>query len=171
MGVSAPFPGLLGRACREEGLAALYTEHAAMDCLELGFAAPGVDEVAFVPDLIDVLRRTAATASVRPSERPVLVAFHVGITRVEGDYLRGSAVARIVRVIHGLSTAVAARPLHAGGFAVGVTAGLFDDLCFECESFAGQGPQAWTPMGAAEAWCRTFAQDTSAVPSHPESAP
>jgi hypothetical protein len=151
--VSAPYPGLLARACRAEGVGRLYTERIPGEDADLGFAVPGVDEAVLVPDLISGLRQAATEARAGEAGRrtPVLVVFHVGITRVEGDDLRGSAVTRVVRLAREITTAAASGTVPAGSLVVGMTAGLFDDIGTECDFSEG-----WFPMHASEAWCRVF---------------
>ncbi len=151
--VSAPYPGLLDRACRTGGFGRLYTERFPAEAADLGFAAPGVDEAVLVPDLIGALYRAATEAGTdRPGiGAPVLVAFHVGITRVEGDNLRGSAVTRITGLVRELVQVIASGVLPAGTLVVGMTAGLFDDIGSECDFREG-----WIPVHAAGAWCRAY---------------
>lgn len=151
--VCAPYPGLLDRACRTGGFGRLYTERFIAEAVDLGFAAPGVDEAVLVPDLIGALHRAATEAVAgRPGiGAPILVAFHVGITRVEGDDLRGSAVTRVVQLVRELAPVTASGVLPAGTLVVGMTAGLFDDIGSECDF-----PDGWIPMHATGAWCRAY---------------
>jgi len=151
--VSAPYPGLLARACRTGGVGRLYTERIPAEDADLGFAVPGVDEAVLVPDLISALRQAATEACAGETGRPapVLVVFHVGITRVEGDDLRGGAVTRVMRLAREIATATSSGTVPAGTLVVGMTAGLFDDIGTECDFSEG-----WFPLRASEAWCRVF---------------
>jgi hypothetical protein len=152
--VSAPYPGLLARACRAEGVGRLYTERIPAEDADLGFAVPGVDEAVLVPDLISALREAATEACAGGEarrRRPALVVFHVGITRVEGDDLRGRAVTRLMRLAREIATAAASGTVPVGTLVVGMTAGLFDDIGPDCDFSEG-----WFPLRASEAWCRVF---------------
>jgi hypothetical protein len=123
------------------------------EAVDLGFAAPGVDEAILVPDLIGALHRAAMEAVAGHPEigAPVLMAFHVGITRVVGDDLRGSAVTRVVQLVRELASVAASGVLPAGTLVVGMTAGLFDDIGSECDF-----PDGWMPIRVTQAWCRAF---------------
>ena len=59
---------------------------------ETAFAPPGIDEVAVVTRIITVLRHLAVTEP--GAQRPTLLAFHVGITRIEGEEFGGEAPLR-----------------------------------------------------------------------------
>jgi hypothetical protein len=146
--VSSPHPGFLDRACRTWGGGGLYTEYWAEEGVDLGFASPGADEVELVCDLIAALRTGAVQAA--PSA-PTLAAFHVGITRVEGDDIRGTAVTRIRQLLSDLAPALAAGAVPIGVLVVGITAGLFEDIDAE----RGFGP-GWVRLTAARAWCRAY---------------
>jgi hypothetical protein len=148
--VSAPEPGFLQVACRVRGASHLYTEHLSAEGLDLGFASPGVDEAALVTDLIAALRAVAVRQPA-PAGGPhgsALAMFHVGVTRVEGDRLRGTAVTRARELLGELAGAVAPSG-HA--LAVGVSAGLFEDIRAEC----GFG-DGWTRLASAGAWFHGF---------------
>jgi hypothetical protein len=151
--VCAAYPGLLDRACRTGGFGRLYTERFATEAVDLGFAAPGVDEAVLVTDLIAALHRAATEAAAgHPGMRAtVLVAFHVGITRVEGDDLRGSAVTRVVGLVRDLAPVTASGVLPADTLVVGMTVGLFNDIGSECDFCEG-----WVPMRATAAVCRAY---------------
>ena len=150
--VSAPYPGLLERACRTGG-GRLYTERIPAEDADLGFAVPGEDEAVLVSDLIRALRRAATEACAGQIWRrtPALAVFHVGITRVEGDDLRGSAVARVMRLAREIATATASGTVPVGSLVVGMTAGLFDEIGTECNFSDG-----WFPLDTSEAWCCVF---------------
>jgi hypothetical protein len=147
--VGAPFPGLLDRACRAGGFGRLYTErfgeavHLPVRDVELGFASPGVDEASLICDLIAALRAESAKAAEHVAlTAPVLAAFHVGITRVEGDGLRGSAVTRIVGLLRDLAPAAGS----SATLIVGISASLFGDLSPDADLGGG-----WLPLRGAEA--------------------
>jgi|SRR5579862_4657665 len=153
--VGAPSPGLLDRACQTGGFGRLYTERF-MDAerlpvraIDLGFASPGVDEAGLISDLISILRDEAAEAAAQDTgaSAPVLAAFHVGITRVEGDCVRGSAVDRIIRLLHDLTLVTA----PSATLIAGMSASLFGDIRTEFD--VGMG---WFPLRTAEAVCRTY---------------
>jgi hypothetical protein len=151
--VCAPHPGLLDRACKAAGCRGLYTERFPEEGIDLGFASPGVDEAVLVPELITALSATAAEASACCAMpcAPALAVFHVGITRVEGDDLRGAAVIRIRELLRELTRAASSGTVPEGVLVVGITAGLFDDIGAECDFNEG-----WTPLAAPPAWCRAY---------------
>jgi hypothetical protein len=72
----------------------------------------------------------------------------VGITRVEGGGLRGAAATRVQELLRALAHEA---PAAEAALAVGISAGLFDDIQAEC-GFDGD----WRPMDAAGAWFRIF---------------
>lgn len=148
--VGAPQPGLLDAACQSGGFGRLYTEHARDEGVDLGFASPGVDEAKLVPDLIMALH-TAAAAALTAPQYPALAAFHVGITRVEGDYLRGAAVIRICELLRSLAPRAISRARPTGLLVVGISSGLFEDISSECGFTEG-----WVPLTAAGAWFRVY---------------
>lgn len=134
----------------------LYTERFAAEDVDLGFASPGVDEAALVPDLINALYHAAAEAGTDHAGAPVpvLAVFHVGITRVEGDGIRGNAVTRITGLLHELTSVTTAAAASGAALFVGITDGLFDDIRAECDFSEG-----WMPLhGAmdAKAWFRVY---------------
>ena len=151
--VGAMHPGLLDKACQSSGFGRLYTEHAAEEGVDLGFASPGVDEAILIPDLIGALHTAAAEASTtsRAPQRPAVAAFHVGITRVEGDCLRGKAVTRIRELVRYLAPTVEHGTGSPGRLVVGISAGLFDDISSEC----GFG-EGWVQLATADAWFRVY---------------
>lgn len=99
-------------------------------------------------DLIAALYASAMEAALTA---PTLVAFHVGITRVEGDEIRGTAVTRIRQLLSDLVPALASGTVPIGVLVVGMTTGLFEDLGTEC----GFGAE-WVRLTAARAWCRAY---------------
>lgn len=148
VGVLSPYPGLFEHACQAGG-GTLYTERLAAETLDLGFAAPGADEAVLVQDLIRALQRAAAKAAVNHPEIGglVLAAFHVGITQVEGDQLRGRAVTRIVELIRELAPNPTSMMQPVGTLIVGITTVLFNDVRSECEFH-----EDWAKMPASDAW-------------------
>jgi hypothetical protein len=98
-----------------------------------------------ISDLIGALR--AETAQVARRATPVLVAFHVGITRVEGDGLRGSAVTRIVGLLRDLAPVAGS----SATLIVGMSVGLFGEVSPDIDL----GPE-WRPLRGAEAVCRVY---------------
>ena len=146
--VSSAQPGILDRACRAWGGGGLYTEYWAAESMDLGFASPGADEAELVPSLIAALHCAAAQAALSV---PTLVAFHVGITRVEGDDMRGSAVTRIRELVCDLAPAAGSAVVPAGLLVVGITAGLFEEIGQDCGFKTG-----WVHLAEARAWCRAY---------------
>lgn len=157
--VVTPYPGLLDSACRTGGLDELYTEYSQAESIEMGFASPGVDEAALVTDLISALHTTAAESRGVPvgPDFPVLAAFHVGITRVEGDDLGGAAVARIRELLRYLALIVLPNAMPEVLLVVGISASLFDDIGSECGFAAG-----WILLARARAWFHSYGPDRSA---------
>lgn len=157
--VGAPYPGLLDRACRTGGFGRLYTERFAdIGCLpvqdvDLGFASPGEDEAVLISDLISALYAEAAEAAVAHLGPPprVLAAFHVGITRIEGDGIRGSAVIRIIGLLRDLALATVPSAARAPTLIAGISASLYGEISTERDFSAG-----WCPLGSAEAVCRAY---------------
>ena len=147
--VRAARPGLLDRACQEGGIRWLYLEHIPAQRLELGFAAPGVDEAELVTTLVASLRAVASGAA-RPAGTAVLAAFHVGITRVQDDGMGGVAVTRVRELLAELSRAPdSSQPGTV--LAVGVSDTLFRDIGAECGFAAG-----WAALAPAQAWYRVY---------------
>jgi hypothetical protein len=151
--VSAPYPGLFDRACEAAGCRGLYSERFPAEGIDLGFASPGVDEVILITDLIKGLFTAAIEARMdfMPSHAPVLAAFHVGITRVEGDDLRGTAVIRIREILREMARTAEARTVPADGVLIAISDGLFDDIGAECDM-----GEDWIRLALARAWCRTY---------------
>jgi len=117
------------------------------------YAVPKMGPQALVPDLITAL--CAATAEVSTvcgmPPAPALTAFHVGITRVEGECIKGPAVTRIRDLLRELAPAVASGEVPAGVLMVGISVGLFDDIAGDCDFSEG-----WIPLTTALAWCRAY---------------
>jgi hypothetical protein len=127
------------------------------DGAELAIAAPGLDEVSLISDLIAALREHAVVAS--GPRRPVVVAFHLGITRLTSAGFGGQGVERALALVRDPAIAVraSAQVTLAGStrtdprLAAAITAGFFDDLC--TEGLAGLG---WQRVPPASAWLRLF---------------
>jgi len=127
------------------------------DGAEFAVAAPGLDEVSLITDLIAAMRRRV-TIMPGPT-RSVLAGFHVGIIRLTGDRFGGAGVERTLSLIRDPAVTAQASmqlaasvPEPAGGYlAVVITAGFFDDLCTE-----GLTDSEWRPVPTADAWLRLF---------------
>lgn len=132
IGVGAPYPGLLANAAKSLGSGWLYLDAIHLEGVELGFASPGVDEAALVTCMIAALRTSAAAVASAARSRPVFAVFHVGITRVEGDDLRGAAVLRVRQLLHRLALFVAPPDASKALLVAGLSESLFDDLSPEC---------------------------------------
>ena len=163
--VDAPQRRLLESACRIAGFGRLYTEYIGTEGTEIGFASPGVDEAALVTDLITALRIAAAEAAEAHGikECPALAAFHVGITRVEGNALRGAAVIRALELIRELTPKATSDSRSQELLVVGISAGLFDDISAECDFADG-----WARHARARAWIRGYGTDQALVRARSE---
>jgi hypothetical protein len=126
------------------------------DGTELAVAAPGIDEVSLIADLIAALRdRAAITTGPGP---PVLASFHVGIVRLSRSAFTGNGVTRVCallrhpaiveRVSAGAGTGT---PGQEPSLAMMITSGLFEDLCAE-----GLPDDGWRHVAVADAWLRLF---------------
>lgn len=86
-------PGLLTTVCRFRGASELYLSAQILDGVEMGFAPPGIHEAAVVRWL------TWAVEDLCPARRaadvPAKMAFHVGITKVQGEGFGGAAPLRV----------------------------------------------------------------------------
>lgn len=160
--VAAPHSGLLYSACRSGGVGGLYTEHIQPEGIDMGFASPGVDEALLVSDLIAALHDAVGATGVSAAPHcPALAAFHVGITRVEGEDLRGTAVVRIRELLQDLTLA-SSETIKRVQLRVGISATLFDDIGTECGFIDG-----WLPLAGANAWFRGY----EAPPLRPQKGP
>jgi len=109
----------------------------------MAFASPGVDEVAVVTRLIADLHQSSGVA------RPIRLAFHVGITRIEGEEFGGEAALRTRALL--LDPAIlAAVPGNGQELTVIMSEGLYSDL--RAEGMPGHG---WRRIPAASAWMRS----------------
>jgi hypothetical protein len=127
------------------------------DGAEFAVAAPGLDEVALISDLIATLYEQVMVA---PGHRQaVLVGFHLGITRLTGIGFTGKGVERALALVRDPAIAVrsSARITLAGSarararLAVAITTGFFEDL--RTEGFSDTG---WQCVPPASAWLRLF---------------
>jgi hypothetical protein len=137
--------GLLAAACQlaDAGRPCLSLD--APDDTELAFAPPGIHEVAVVMRLIAAVETLIAAQRSPPG--PAMLAFHVGITRIEGDRFGGPAPSRARSLLRDPDVRAAAA--DCGPLAVILSDGLYADL-------QGEGLQArqWRPVPAAGAWVR-----------------
>ncbi len=145
--------GLLTQACRSSDMGRLCVTTDARNGTEMAFAPPGIDEVAVVTDLITGLRRLTTTEPGVPC--PAVMAFHVGITRIEGDELGGAAALRTRALL--LDPAIRALATVGWRLTVVMSAGLYADLRAE-----GIPRQGWRPVPVAGAWIRRY--EISQVP-------
>jgi len=147
---AAGTPGLLAGILQSEGFYRLYFNSDPAGDVEFAFAAPGLDEMGLVTDLIAALHRKAMMAT--GLSRPVLAGFHVGITKVIGDGLGGAGADRIRALLQ--DPAIRTASERAGSpalLAVAVTSGLFEDLRAE-----GLPDHGWQSIPAAGAWLKLF---------------
>jgi hypothetical protein len=137
---------LLTSACRATDVDRLWVTVDQNDGTETAFAPPGIDEVAVVTRLIAVLHRLAVGKPGVP--RPALMAFHVGITRIEGEGFGGEAPLRTQALLR--DPAIRAAAVDSGrALAVIMSDGLYADL--RAEGLPGED---WQRMPAARAWLR-----------------
>jgi hypothetical protein len=138
-------PGLLTAACRLRSPSGLYVEAEASDGVEMGFAPPGIHEAAMVRWLIWAVEDLSPD---RLANVPAKMAFHVGITKIQGEGIGGPAPLRARALLRDpvIHRAVA----DAKGLAVIMSAGLYEDLRTE-----GLAVREWRPVPAAGAWVRS----------------
>ena len=122
---------------------------------EYAVAAPGLDEVSLVSDLIDAIHeRVASTPGLR---QPVFACFHVGIIKLTDEGFGGVGIRRVLALIRdpALAAFVSRRAAAAdsgGGrpcLAVAITGRFFEDL--RAEGLPGDD---WQLVPAADAWLR-----------------
>jgi hypothetical protein len=142
-------PGLLTLIQESGGFYRLYVTPGPEEGIELAFAAPGLDEMSLVADLIDAMRREAAAAN--PAHWPVVASFHVGMTKVVGEALGGAGADRALALVRDPSVRVAAAAGQLAQLAVVVAAGLFADLRAE-----GLRDTDWRAVPSADAWLKLF---------------
>lgn len=127
------------------------------DGAEFAVAAPGLDEVSLVADLIAALHEHVM--AIPGLRQPVLVGFHRGITRLSGVGFRGKGVEGALSLVRDPAVAVraSARFALAGSartaprLAAAITAGFFEDL--RAEGLPGAD---WQRVPPASAWLRLF---------------
>jgi hypothetical protein len=151
-------PGLLAGIQQSEGLYRLYLMSDPDEGVELAFAAPGLDEMGLITDLIAAIYRTVTMVG---GHRPVLAGFHVGITKVVGDGLGGAGADRARALIQDPAIKTASeRTAVPAPLAVVVTSGLFEDLCAE-----GLPDHGWQSVPDAGAWLKLFDSAPEGRPS------
>lgn len=146
--VAAGRPGLFASACRSRRFDRLYVWADPRDALEVGVAPPGVGEVDLVNDLIELLYTAVSTD--RELAGPVLLALHVGITRVVDEGFEGAGMIRAKALLE--HRAVRDMAGADAGLAVVVSDGLYTDLRAE-----GLAEHGWCSVASAAAWLRSFA--------------
>jgi hypothetical protein len=127
------------------------------DGAEFAVAAPGLDEVSLIGDLITALQEHL-TAIPGPRQ-PVLVGFHLGITRLTSVGFNGKGIERALALVRDPAIAVraSARVALVGStrtnscLAAAITAGFFEDLRTE-----GLPGADWQRVPPASAWLRLF---------------
>jgi hypothetical protein len=155
---SATLQGILDSACDALASEVLYREH---------FPEDGMDEHALVSGLISALhdviaetrggrgedggcRRSAAAA-------PVLAAFHVGITRAQGNNIGRTAAAHVRELLRALASSGLAGQA-ADMLVAGISATLFDDIGAERDFGQGRTPLTGCDGDSSriEAWWRAY---------------
>ena len=150
----AGIPGPLTTIQRSGGFHRLYLRADPATGTELAVATPGLDEICLITDLVtsilgQVMQRPGLAC-------PVLVGFHVGVTRMIGGHFRGQgtmrprAMVRHPAILAACANARLAAEARAT-LAVAITAGLFDKL--QSEGLPGSG---WQHVPAAAAWLAVF---------------
>jgi hypothetical protein len=113
--------------------------------VEMGFAPPGIHEAAVVRWLTWAVE---ALCPGRPSaDVPAKMAFHVGITKVQGEGFGGAAPLLARALLRG--PAIHHAVAGCQRLAVIMSGGLYDDLRTE-----GLAAQDWRRVPAAGAWVR-----------------
>lgn len=138
-------PGLLAAACQLRGASGLYLTTEVLDDVEMGFAPPGIHEAAVVRWLTWAVEDLCA---LRPGGKAsAKMAFHVGITKVQGEGFGGAAPLRVRALLRDPVIHRAVAGCHR--LAVIMSEGLYDDLHTE-----GLAAREWRPVPAAGAWVR-----------------
>jgi hypothetical protein len=111
----------------------------------MGFAPPGIHEAAMVRWLIWAVEDLGPD---RLANVPAKMAFHVGLTKIQGEGIGGAAPLRVRALLRDpvIHRAVAG----ARRLAVIMSAGLYDDLRTE-----GLLAREWRSVPAAGAWVRS----------------
>jgi hypothetical protein len=102
-------PGLLTRMQRTGGFYRLFVMSDPEAGTEVAFAAPGLDEMSFVTELIATMREETATTD---DGGPLLVGFHVGMTKVVGEGLGGAGADRALALVRDPAVLSAARAVQ-----------------------------------------------------------
>jgi hypothetical protein len=139
------------------GFYRLYLTTDPADGAEYAVAAPGLDEVSLISDLIDAMREQVTIT--QGLHQPVLAGFHVGIIKLTGADFGGTGVERALALVRdpAIAAHVSLRATAADSaqgrhcLAVAITARLFEDLRAE-----GLSSNGWQPVPAADAWLRLF---------------
>lgn len=137
--------GLLTAACRLQDPDRLYLSINAQDCIETAFAPPGIHEVAVVKWLTAAVEELCSVSS--GAGGPAMIAFHVGITKIEGDGFAGAAPLRVRALLRDPTIQDAVRGCLR--LAVIMSDGLYADL--QAEGLAGR---EWLRVPEARAWVR-----------------
>jgi hypothetical protein len=138
-------PGLLTAVCRLRASTGLYLSADGLDGVEMGFAAPGIHEAALVRWLTWAVGELCANG---PGARtPAKMAFHVGLTKVQGEGFGGAAPLRVRALLRDPVIHNAVAGCHR--LAVIMSEGLYDDLHTE-----GLASRDWRRIPAAGAWVR-----------------
>jgi hypothetical protein len=134
----------------------LYLTTDPADGAELAVAAPGLDEVSLISDLIGALRERVADAA--GTGQSVVAGFHVGIVKLTETGFSGTGVERALALIRDpvittlITPRAAADPRRGqSALAVAITAGFFEGL--RAEGLPGDGWRLVSPVGA---WLRLF---------------
>jgi hypothetical protein len=139
------------------GFYRLYLTNDPVGGAEFAVAAPGLDEVSLIADLIDAIHQQVMTTLGQG--QPVLAGFHVGIIKLTDTGFGGIGVERALALIRDpdvtaqVTLRVAAADSARGGLclAVAITSRLFEDL--RAEGLPGGN---WQPIPEADAWLRLF---------------
>jgi hypothetical protein len=136
---------LLSTVCRLRDGSELYLSAQPVDGVEMGFAPPGIHEAAVVRWLTWAVE---ALCPARPgADEPAKMAFHVGITKVQGEGFGGAAPLRVRALLR--DPAIHRAVAGCQRLAVIMSEGLYDDLHTE-----GLAAQEWRRVPAAGAWVR-----------------
>lgn len=138
-------PGLLSAVCRLRASSGLYLSAEGLDGVEMGFAAPGIHEAAVVRWLTWAVGELCADCP--GGKVPAKMAFHVGITKVQGEGFGGAAPLRVRALLRDPVIHSAVAGCHR--LAVIMSEGLYDDLHTE-----GLASRDWRRIPAAGAWVR-----------------
>jgi hypothetical protein len=144
--------GLLAAACQLADADRPCLSLDARDDTELAFAPPGIHEVVVVARLTAAMETLISAQPSAPG--PAMLAFHVGITRIEGDRFGGAAPSRARSLLRDPDVRAAAA--GCGRLIVVMSDGLYSDLQGE-----GLPAREWRPVPEAGAWVRCRAPSRS----------